>query len=211
MRLKVYRRASVALFAFCSAAHATTFTFNSNPFAGSTALATPGRQIVPNEAFINFDVSQDVFALDPTVFLTAGTVNFVNAPAANLSLGGVNIVMLQTFDNDNNLATPFGAGNAADLIASHITTTGPGFFIYFNQALNVPRLVYSTDLRSNSPDLKVLPRLINLTGDTGRNAIPTFTAANFEMTTAPEPASFAMLGVGLLGMGCLARRPRSEA
>ena len=39
--------------------------------------------------------------------------------------------------------------------------------------------------------------MLNLTGQEGRNAIPTFTAANFEITagtsTAPEPSSFLMM------------------
>ena len=33
---------------------------------------------------------------------------------------------------------------------------GPGFFIYFNSGLDLPRLVYSTDLSDNTADLKVL-------------------------------------------------------
>ena len=62
----------------------------------------------------------------------------MNAMAANLPAGGENVIVLQTFDDDSNPLTPFGAGNAANLIANQITTPGPGFFVYFNQALDLP-------------------------------------------------------------------------
>ena len=120
-----------------------------------------------------------------------------------LPAGGVNVVVLQSFDNDNNPLTPFGAGNAANLIANQIMTSGPGFFVYFNQALDLPRLVYSTDLSSNTSDLKVLARMLNLPGQTGRDAMPDFTSANFVITTnaspVPKPSTFFMLlpGVGM--------------
>ena len=121
--------------------------------------------------------------------------------------------MLQTFDNDANPLTPFGAGNAADLIASRITTPGPGFFIYFNQSLDLPRLVYSTDLSSSNADLKILARMLNLNGAEGRNAIPNFTAANFAITdgsnAVPEPSTPILMGLGLVGMSWTLRRKRN--
>jgi hypothetical protein len=202
---------AIGLYAMCSTAHATTFTFDNPPFAGVDVGNIQGRQIVGGEQFISFSPSTDVFSLESTVFNVGSTVNFVNALASNIPPGGVNIVVLQTFDNDNNPLTPFGAANAADLIASEITTPGPGFFVYFNQSLDLPRLVYSTDLSSSDADLQILARMLNLNGQTGRNAIPTFTAANFEITTAtseaPEPSSFAMTAlVGAIGGFCYVRR-----
>jgi len=193
----------IALAVICSTAHATTFTFDKDPFAGTNVLNTPGRQIVGGEDFINFSIATDVFSLDPTVFGTEGTVNFINALAPDIPAGGVNIVVLETFDNDNNPLTPFGAGNAADLIANQITTPGAGFFIYFNQTLDLPRLVFSTDLSDGNADLKVLARMLNLNGQTGRDALPTFSASNFTMTSAvPEPSSLTMMAFGLIGVGC---------
>jgi len=193
----------IALAVICSTAHATTFTFDKDPFAGTNVLNTPGRQIVGGEDFINFSIATDVFSLDPTVFGTEGTVNCINALAPDIPAGGVNIVVLETFDNDNNPLTPFGAGNAADLIANQITTPGAGFFIYFNQTLDLPRLVFSTDLSDGNADLKVLARMLNLNGQTGRDALPTFSASNFTMTSAvPEPSSLTMMAFGLIGVGC---------
>ena len=193
----------IALALMGSTAHATTFTFDTDPFAGTNVLNTPGRQIVGGENFINFSIASDVFSLDSAVFGTDGTVNFVNALAAAIPTGGVNVVVLENFDDDNNTLTPFGAGQAANLIADRITTPGAGFFIYFNQALDLPRLVYSTDLSDNNADLKILARMLNLNGASGRNELSTFSAANFSMTSAvPEPSSLTMMTVGLIFVAC---------
>ncbi len=210
MRRSIFYCFGVALLALCSIANAGTFRFDTDPFAGTTALTTPGRQIVAGETFLSFSIANDIFSLESTVFGVAPPVHFVNNIAANLPTGGVNVIVLQTFDNDNNAATPFAAGNAADLIAAQITTPGPGFFIYFNQALDLPRLVFSTDLNDNTADLKILARMTNLTGQAGRDAIPTFTAANFDITTVPEPSSFFLMGAGVIG-ACWLRRKRARA
>jgi hypothetical protein len=213
MRQLTFYCIGVALIALCPAAHATTFTFNTDPFAGTNVLNIPGRQIVGGEDFLVFSIANDTYALDSTVFGVGSSVQFANGHAATLPTSGVNVVVLQDFDNDANPLTPFGAGNAADLIASRITTPGPGFFIYFNQSLDLARLVYSTDLNSSDADLKILARMLNLNGPNGQNAIPTFTAANFEITTstsdAPEPSGLLMMtGLGLIGACHILRRMR---
>jgi len=205
----------VAFLAFNAAAKADTFRFDTDPFAGTNVLNAPGRQIVGGENFISFNISRDVFSLESTVFGVGDTVNFVNATAANLPATEVNVIVLDSFDNDNNHLTPFGAGNAADLIADHITTQGPGFFIYFNQSLDLPRLVFSTDLSSHDADLKILARMLNLNGAEGRNAMPTFTAENFTITTnassVPEPTTV-LLMLPALGACCyFLQRKRRES
>lgn len=202
----------VVMLMFAASLNATVFRFDTDPFAGSTALTTPGRQVVTGESFITFDIAADIFSLESGVFGTGTTVNFVNDLAGNLPTSGVNIVVLQSFDNDSEPSTPFGAGNAANLIADQITTSGPGFFIYFNSGLDLPRLVFSTDLSDNTADLKILFRLTNLGGQPGRDAIPTISASNFEITAVPEPSSFAMVisAAGILFVGRnMRRRKRS--
>jgi hypothetical protein len=160
--------------------------------------------VVGGEFFIGFLTSRDVFSFESTVFGVGSSVNFVNDVAAHLPVGGANVIVLQTLDDDANPLTPFGAGNAANLIADQITTAGPGFFIYFNQGLDLPRLVFSTDLSDRNADLKILARMLNLNGQAGRDAIPSFTAANFDITTAatpvPEPSSLSMLALGAVGV-----------
>ena len=217
MRHSTFFCIGAALVALCSAANANTFTFNTDPFAGTTVLNIPGRQVVGGELFLTFSPATDVFSFTSTVFGVGSTVHFANASAPNLPTSGANVIVLRSFDNDNNPLTPFGAGNAADLIASQIATAGPGFFVYFNQSLDLPRLVYSTDLSSSTADLRILARMLNLFGETGRNAIPTFTEANFDITTTastvPEPSGFSMMLIGGVAAACsyIWRRKRVRA
>jgi hypothetical protein len=179
-------------------ANATTITFNSDPFAGSTALTTPGRQIVGGEPFITFDISTDVFAFDRSFFAIGDQILFANDLVENLPTGGLNVIVLQT------QPIPFNAGLAADAIAAQITSPGAGFFIYFNSGLDLPRLVYSTDLSDNTADLKVLARMTNLSGQPGRDALPTFSESNFQIV--PEPSSLLLMGAGAI-LVRLRRRP----
>ncbi len=188
-----------ALLALNTTVGANTISFTTDPFAGSTALTTPGRQIVGNELFTPFFPASDVFTFDATTF-GISVIHFANDVVGNLPTSGVNVVVLETFDNDANPATPFLAGNAADLIAAQITSSGPGFFVYFNSNLDLPRLVFSTDLSDNTADLKVLARLTNLTGLAGRAELANFTAANF--ATVPEPASILLMMSGIPFWAC---------
>lgn len=182
---------AAALMAFGTTARAATFSFVSDPFAGSDALTTPGRQIVGGEPFILFSIGSDVFVLETEAFGVGDQVLFANDLVDNLPPADVNVIVLQTTDNDGDPGTPFGAGNAANLIASQVTSPGPGFFVYFNSGLDLPRLVHSTDLSDNTADLKVLARMTNLVGQSA--ALATFTAANF--TIVPEPSPPLLLAV----------------
>jgi len=191
------------LLGFAVATQAAVFTFSTDPFEGSDAITTPGRQIVGGENFINFSIATDVFLLTSPEFGVSNPVQFGNDLAANLPTSGLNVIVLQDTPD------PLAAGSAANLIAAQITTPGPGFFLYFNSGLGMPRLVYSTDLSDSTADLKILFRLENLTGQGGRDALPTFTESNFAFTAVPEPST-AMLTAGafalLAGCGVWRRR-----
>jgi hypothetical protein len=185
-RIKSSVVCATAAWALLSAtANATVFNFATDPFAGTTALATPGRQVIGAEDFVNFSVASDVFAVDSSVFRIAHNIQFASGVAGALPTRRLNVIVLQSLDDDGNPATPFGAGNAANLISAKITKSGPGFFIYFNQGLNLPRLVYSTDLSDNTADLKIVARMVNLTGQVGRDEMARFTAGNFAAIFEP--------------------------
>ncbi len=138
---------------------AAQIVFDTDPFAGSTALTTAGRQVVGNELFLpSFDFNADQFVFDRNIFGITG-LQFFNGLVSGLPSSGVNLVILQDTDNDANLATAFNAGTAANLIAAQITADGPGFFIYHNQGLGLNRLVFSTNLNDSAADLKILARI----------------------------------------------------
>jgi hypothetical protein len=189
---------AAALLVLQAAASATTISFDTDPFAGSDALTTPGRQVVGNELFTDFSIASDVFSFNPAVFGVT-SLNFANGEIGDVPSSGVNVVVLRTFDNDNDAGTPFGAGTAANLIAEQITSPGAGFFIYFNSGLDLPRLVYSTDLSENTADLKILARLTNLGGATGRDALAGVTAANFEIAKVSDSGNALVLALTSVG------------
>jgi hypothetical protein len=206
--------AGVLLLALSPVAAAASISFDIDPFEGTTVRNSPGRQVVGGELFIGFQTTTQSFVFDGTAF-GLSELRFANDAAGSIP-PDANVVVLQTTDNDNNPLTPFGAANAADLLAARITVAGPGLFVYFNSSLNLPRLVYSDDLSSNTADLRILARMLNLNGRTGPGAVselPAFTAANFELKespSVPEPSSFLMFGGGiaLLGLGVVRRRSR---
>lgn len=187
------------LLAVSTAATASSINFGIDPFEGTTVRNTPGRQVVGGEFFIAFNTATEQFVFDGPAF-GMSDIRFANGPISSIP-SNANAIVLQTIDNDDNPGTPFGAGNAADLLASRITTHGPGVFVYFNSSLNLPRLVYSDDLASNSADLKILARILTLNGQQGGvNELPAFSLSNFnlrEVTTVPEPSSLAMLAAGM--------------
>ncbi|GLC26900.1 PEP-CTERM sorting domain-containing protein [Roseisolibacter agri] len=184
-----------------------TITFSADPFTGSTALTTPGRQIVGNELFTTFDPATDVFVFDPAVYgaYGIGSLSFAIGAVGSLPTTGVNTLVLAPSP------IPFAAGTAANEIAARLTTSGAGFFVYFNSGLDVPRLVFSTDLNDENADLRVLARLTNLSGQGGRDALATFSSANFAVAVVPEPSSVLMLAAGLAAVGAhqAARRHRA--
>lgn len=202
--------ATVLLFTGLFAAgrsNATTFAFNAAPFAGTAALTTPGRQVIGNELFIPvFDFAADTLALNAVVFGVSPPIDVFNGNAASLPADPPRVIVLRDFDADNDPGNGIllNAGLAANLIAAQPITAGAGFFVYFNSGLDLPRLVFSTDLSSSDADLKILARFTGLTGSNGRDAMALFGDANF--AAVPEPASWAMLIAGFGLIGALRRR-----
>jgi hypothetical protein len=183
------------------------FTFSGDPFAGSDAPTTPGRQVVGGEPSITFSIPADVFSFQGGSFAFLADLNFANGPIASIPATGINVAVLRTFDDDPNADPPFNAGSAANLLAEQITTPGAGLFIYFNSGLDLARLVYSSDLSDNTADLKILARMTNLTGIAGQEAMAQFTAQNFVFAgPIPEPETYALMMAGLAAIGLIGRR-----
>lgn len=203
---------AAALLTLSATVNAATFRFVTDPFAGSDALTTEGRQVVGGEPFITFDIASDIFSFEPSIFNVGDDVLFANDVASNLPTSDVNVVVLQSFDNDDDPTTAFNAGSAANLIADQVMAPGAGFFVYFNSGLDLPRLVYSTNLDDNTADLKILARMTNLTGQAGRDAFPTFTESNFAIEPVPEPSSMLLMSAAgaFWACGYVLRRRQSR-
>src|SRR6187402_1001265 len=139
--------AGVLIVAWNGAAAAASISFGIDPFEGSPVRSIPGRQVVGGEFFIAFNTAAEAFVFSGPAF-GLSQIRFANGPTSSIS-SDANVAVLRTTDNDNNPLTPFGAGNAADLLATRVTVAGPGLFVYFNSSLNLARLVYSDDLSSN--------------------------------------------------------------
>jgi len=192
-------------------AAAVDFTLNQSPFAGTTALTTPGRQVVGNELFISgFNTSTDRLVFDTRVFDFTAPLSFSNSFGADLPAGGAEVIVLRDIDADGNLQNGIlnNAGLSANLIASRVDTPGAGFFLYYNSTLDLNRLVYSTDLSSPLAELKIIARFTDVTGAAAQNGLANFSSTNFA-GAVPEPASWAMLITGFGSVGTLMRRRRA--
>jgi Ca2+-binding RTX toxin-like protein len=105
---------------------------------GATTEDDGVRQVVNTpDVLTDWSIAEDTFQIDTSDFLITGELEFFNGLAANIPEGGINVIVLQDTDNDNNPATAFNAGAAASLIAVNLDTSGAGFFVYFNSALQI--------------------------------------------------------------------------
>lgn len=156
------------------------FVFDGARFNGGNVTDDDGvRQVVNTpDALTDWTIGEDTFVLDTSDFLVTGDLNFFNGLAADIPEGGTNVIVLQNVTDANGAG--LNAGTAASLIATNVETSGAGFFIYFNANLQINRLVYSSDLSDPTADISVVANINTLTGQTAIDALPTFSANEFE-------------------------------
>lgn len=190
----------------------------------------------------NFDVANDRFELNTTVFTVNGPIEFANAAGGNPGQIGIsdlsttfsstsNFIVLQNYDNNDTNGTfpanwdnSFNARNALRAIAANTDGDRAGFFLYWNEALGVNRLAYTSNLNNGEASLQVLfaqnsANLISNTVDlrdgganvglrgeanANFNLLSSFTAAN--VSVIPEPSSALLAGLALVAG--VARRKR---
>lgn len=145
------------------------FLFTGPAFENPATVAGDGLRQIENTPDIlrDFTDGEDRFVFDTSDFNVSGNKKVSNALAADLR-DGANVIVLRDTDNDGNAATAFNAGAAATLIADNLDTDGAGFFVYWNSALGINRLVHSANLNDATADIRVLG---NIEGPTGLDAI----------------------------------------
>jgi len=186
------------LFLLATSVNGTTLFFDINPLAG---VPNTGGQIV-NAAgggpVMSFDPATDVIAFNPGAF-GVNSIVFANGNTTDpgFPTAGLTVAVVRNASAARAVATVLG---------NQLTSAGPGFFVYFNAGLNVPRLVFSRDLNDPNADLAILARFDNLTGQS--NALASISAANF--TAIPEPSSVLMTSGGVVGAFLLALRRRHQ-
>jgi hypothetical protein len=203
---------AAALVWAAAAAHAAPVVFNTAPFEGSTANPDDGVRTVfgANERFLpSFDTAADQFVFG-TVFGFESLVVYNGLATGLTGLPGErpNVVVLQDTDNDDNAATAFNAGTAANVIAAALDEDGAGFFIYHNSVLGLNRLVFSSNLNSTTSDLAILARITSPTRGDAIALLPGFDAANFSV---PAPASLGLVALGLVAATGASRRKAAAA
>ena len=154
-----------------------SLVFSGDPFNG-VDVSPEGRQVANSPDILeDFAIAKDRLVLDTADFGIEGSVEFVNGSADELtglaknSPTSANVVVIQgSFAN---------AGVAASAIADTGVAGEAGAFIYFNQNLQINRLVYSSDLGDSMADISILGNINTLSGDDALNALPEFSEANF--------------------------------
>ncbi|VEP13213.1 conserved hypothetical protein [Hyella patelloides LEGE 07179] len=156
-----------------------SFVFDDDPFKGNPNVVADDdvRQVVNQPYELDdFTIADDLFVIDAQDFNIEDSVEFVNGTIdelTGLAQGGTdaNIVVVQDgFAN---------AGAAASAIAETGVAQDAGAFIYFNENLQINRLVYSEDLGVGTADISILGNINTLNGDDALNALPEFSEANF--------------------------------
>ncbi|VEP11362.1 conserved hypothetical protein [Hyella patelloides LEGE 07179] len=156
-----------------------SFVFDDDPFKGDqNVIADDDVRQVVNQPYEldDFTIADDLFVIDAQDFNIEGSVELVNGTIDELTglaqgVTDANVVVVQDgFAN---------AGAAASAIAETGVAQDAGAFVYFNENLQINRLVYSEDLGVGTADISILGNINTLNGDDALNALPEFSEDNF--------------------------------
>jgi Ca2+-binding RTX toxin-like protein len=154
--------------------------FGDQAFESAAVIPGDGIRQVENtpDILTDWTIGEDRFLFDAEVFGVTGNKK-VSVGAAEDIRSGANVIVITDTDNDGNAATAFNAAAAASLIAGNVDADGAGFFVYWNSALGINRLVYSENLNEATADLRVLGNINTLSGAEAIAALDDFSGRDF--------------------------------
>jgi hypothetical protein len=192
------RYLTVVLFMFVTTVSGARLVFTNNPLPGVPSAVGQIFNGAGGGPVFSFDPPADLIVFDPAAF----GVNSIDFASGNTTDPG-----FPTGDLTVAVVRNAGAARAAaTVLGDQLTTSGPGFFIYFNAGLNVPRLVFSRDLGDPNADLAILARFNNLSGQ--NSALDAITAGNFAQV--PEPSGILLTSGAIAALGFLTVRRRAR-
>ena len=176
--------------------------------SAADAAVTRIEQGQPTVNVAEFDTGSDRYNIFADTFGVVDSLVFQNvfADSGNV-IDGANVIVLQNSDNDSNAGTVFNARSAAGVIAGNTGADRAGFFVYFNSALNINRLVFSTNLNDSLALLTILAANLSPVGADAIAQLPTFSERNFEFSEVPIPGALPLFlaGLGLSGFAAARR------